>query len=152
MADKNNILITLSESDRTMFGKQDFDAQSKPQKVFSAIGAVESEVNNGGFLQYFLNSSKETTTYVAEALETIGEPNTAAICRQAIDVAFPSGLPEDPEEIGAAAESFSDEVEDKLNELDTKFYGYPHNLTDLLFAYVAMHPEEFGALPRPDDA
>jgi hypothetical protein len=28
-------------------------------KVFPAIWAVESEVNNGGFSQYFLNSSAE---------------------------------------------------------------------------------------------
>jgi uncharacterized protein DUF4375 len=51
--DKNAFLIQLSESDRTMFGKEDFATQSVPQKVFSAIWAVESEVNNGGFSQYF---------------------------------------------------------------------------------------------------
>jgi hypothetical protein len=47
--DKNGILIALSESDKTKFGKEDFSAQSVPQKVFSSIWAVESEVNNGGF-------------------------------------------------------------------------------------------------------
>jgi len=44
---KTGILIDLSESDKTRFRKGDFDAQSIPQKVFSAIWAVESEVNNG---------------------------------------------------------------------------------------------------------
>ena len=47
---------------------------------------------------------------------------------------------------------FSDETEDKLDALDKEFYRYPHNLTELLFAYVAKHPEEFGELPKPDDA
>jgi len=46
--DKNKILIELSESNRTEFGKEDFDKQSLPQKVFSAIWSVEAEVNNGG--------------------------------------------------------------------------------------------------------
>ena len=39
--DKNGILIVLSESDRTSFGR-DFSTQSVPQKVFSSICAVES--------------------------------------------------------------------------------------------------------------
>jgi hypothetical protein len=150
--DKNGILITLSESTQTDFGKKDFIAQSVPQKVFSAIWAVESEVNNGGFSQYFLNSSCETADFVVQALETIGAPLTADICRRAITLAFPAGLPSDSEEISSAASDFSSETETKLNELDNEFFQYPHNLTELLFAYVSMHPDEFGKLPKPDDA
>ena len=147
---KNEILIALSESDKTMFGKEDFDAQSVPQKVFSSIWAVESEVNNGGFSQFFLNL--ETAKFVVEALETIGAPKTAGICRRAIVTAFPDGLPSDPEEISSAASAFPDETEEKLDALDTEFFQYPHDLTKLLFAYVSNHPEEFGELPQPDDA
>ena len=77
--DKNNILIDLSESKKTKFGKEDFALQSLPQKVFSTIWSVESEVNNGGFSQYFLNSSAETASFVVEALETIGAPTAASI-------------------------------------------------------------------------
>ena len=77
--DMNRILIGLSESDRTKFGKEDFSAQSIPQKVFSSIWALEAEVNNGGFSQYFFNSSGETAEFVAEALDTIGASNTAAM-------------------------------------------------------------------------
>ncbi len=62
---KYEILIGLSESDRTAFGKQEFAVQSLPQMVFSSIWAVESEVNNGGFSQYFLNSSAETAPFIA---------------------------------------------------------------------------------------
>jgi hypothetical protein len=35
--------------------------------------------------------------------------------------------------------------------LDNEFFAYPHNLTDLLFAYVSKHPEEFGTPPTADD-
>jgi hypothetical protein len=55
---KNQILINLSESKQTGFGKQEFAEQSFPQKVFSAIWAVESEVNNGGFSQYLLTVAR----------------------------------------------------------------------------------------------
>lgn len=149
---KNSILIDLSESDKTKVGKQDFATQSTPQKVFSSIWALESEVNNGGFSQYFANDSCETAAFAAEALDTIGAPQTADICRRATAAAFPAGLPSTPESISKAAASFSDEVLGKLESLDGEFFEYPHNLTDLLFAYVSRHPEEFGDLPMPEDA
>jgi hypothetical protein len=37
MLDKNAFLISLSESDRTDFGRVDFAIQSQRQKVFSAV-------------------------------------------------------------------------------------------------------------------
>jgi hypothetical protein len=149
---KNGILISLSESKSAKFGKEDFALQSLPQKVFSAIWAVESEVNNGGFSQYFSNSSAESAPFVVEALETIGAPKTADICKRAIAAAFPAGLPRTPEIIRSVAAGFSDEILEKLEPLDQEFFAYPHSLTDLLFAYVSEHPDEFGKLARPDDA
>jgi len=151
MPSKNDILIGLSESDKTQFSKQDFATQSTPQQVFSSVWAVEAEVNNGGFSQYFLNDSCETAVFVAKALDTIGAPRTADICRRAIATAFPAGLPPTPEAISTAAADFSDEVLEQLGALDNEFFAYPHSLTDLLFAYVSKHPEEFGESPKADD-
>ena len=149
---KNQILIRLSESENAKFGKEDFIRQSLPQMVFSAIWDVEGEVNNGGFSQYFGNNSAETSQFVVEALRTIAAPDTAAICERAISAAFPGGLPKTTNGIRQLAAEFSDETLEQLDELDQEFFSYPHNLTDLLFNYVSMHPEEFGALPMPDDA
>jgi hypothetical protein len=149
--DKNNILINLSESEKIKFGKEDFHTQSVPQKVFSSIWAVESEVNNGGFSQYFQNStSAETAPFVVEALNTIGAPRTADICNRAMACAFPAGLPATPEAICSAAESLADDKLNELEVLDAEFMKYPHNLTELLFAYVSKHVEEFGPVPKPD--
>ncbi len=71
---KNKILIELAESETTAFGKKSFESQSVQQRVFSGIWAVESEVNNGGFFQYFQNSSAQTATFVVQALEIVGAP------------------------------------------------------------------------------
>ena len=59
---KNELLIVLSESKRTDFGRVEFANQADEQKTFSAIWELESEVNNGGFEQYFCYSSGETAT------------------------------------------------------------------------------------------
>jgi hypothetical protein len=124
-----------------------FESQSVPQRVFSSIWAVESEVNNGGFCQYFRNSSAQTAAFVVQALEIVGAPRTADICRRAIAVAFPAGLPETPEAISAVAAEFAVGA---LDGLDSDFMEYPHDLTELLFAYVSVHPEAFGTLPKKD--
>lgn len=144
--DKNQTLIMLSESGRTAFGKQEFAQQSIPQKVFSAIWAVESEVNNGGFSQYFQNGSNETACFVADALDLIDAPQTAEICRRAVVLAFPDGLPSSSDEISEVAATFAPDIESALSELDQEFYTYPHDLTELLYAYVSVHPHDFGPL------
>jgi len=148
---KNSALIDLSESERTKFGKEEFSLQSFPQKVFSAIWAAESEINNGGFAQYFQNDSCESAPFVVDAFEAIGAPRTADICRRAIAVAFPDGLPSSPNAVSSAAADFSEGTREQLEALDTEFFQYPHNLTDLLFTFVLKHPEEFGPLPEVDD-
>jgi hypothetical protein len=99
-----------------------------------------------------LNSSNESAHFVVKALEIIDAPKTADICGRAIAAAFPDGLPQSEDEINSTAEDFSDEVLARLEPLDQEFFSYPHDLTALLFAYVSKHPDEFGQLPKPDDA
>ena len=70
--DKNRYLLQLSESQQTDFGRVPFGVQSELQKAFSAIWELESQVNNGGFDQYFRNSDKEVIVYAPAALRTIG--------------------------------------------------------------------------------
>jgi hypothetical protein len=145
--DTNGALILLSESNQTDCDKKPFEQQSFPQKVFSAIWALEREVNNGGFWQYFVNSSAESAYFVIEALTTIDALAAADICRRAIDIAFPNGLPPTEENIRASAEERQDELRQKLDLLEQEFYQYPDNLTDLLYVFVAKHPDEFGEWP-----
>jgi len=148
--DKNNTLIRLSASENARFGKEPFADQSLPQKVFSTIWAVETEVNNGGFSQYFINGSSEGASFVVEALERIGARRAAEICRRAIAIAFPIGLPSSGTAISTAARGFPDSVLCSLRALDKEFWSYPDDLTGLLFDYVSKHPGDFGKLPTPN--
>jgi hypothetical protein len=120
--DKNSFLIDLSESTRTDFGRVAFDKQSPVQRVFSAIWALESEVNSGGFSSYFSGSEANTASFAPTALREIGAVKCAAIVERALQIGAPGDT----------------------SELDEQFMAYPDNLTELLFAYVASHPEAFG--------
>ena len=79
--DKNSFLINLSESIRTDFGRVEFEKQSPVQKVFSAIWALESEVNSGGFSHYLASSEAETAPFAPTApltIEIAGKAKTIA--------------------------------------------------------------------------
>ena len=148
--DKNGFLIDLSESKRTDFGRIAFDVQPEAQKVFAAIWELESQVNNGGFEQYFRNSESAMIAFAPVALRTIGAASCSAIVERAIGVVAP--LPPTQEGRDAAIDASGDVGHDRLDSLDLEFFAYPDDLTGLLFDYVSEHPDEFGPVPRSDPA
>src|ERR1700690_1401117 len=93
--DKNEFLIELSESTRTDFGRVDFSEQAEEQKVFSTVWALESEVNNGGFEQYFANDAGEAANFAPAALARIGANKCAAIVTRALRTVSSDPLPAD---------------------------------------------------------
>lgn len=142
--DKNSFLIELSESDRTNFGKVEFTEQPEEQKVFSAIWSLESEVNNGGFLQYFENDRGETVNFTPIALKRIGANKCARIVERAIRAVSSGAFPTTPELTEAVLGDLSDDAREELDALSAEFQDYPDDLTELLFAFVSKHPDVFG--------
>ncbi|HEV2495049.1 MAG TPA: DMP19 family protein [Terriglobia bacterium] len=142
--DKNRFLIELSESKRTDFGKVGFAGQSEEQKVFSAIWTLESEINNGGIKQYFENDGGETVGFAAAALKRIGANQCAGIVERAVSTICAGSVPSDAHGWEKLIAGMSDETGEILEGLDSEFYRYPDNLTELLFEFVRKHPEVFG--------
>src|SRR5215472_12379335 len=68
----NRRLIKLSESPTSRFWRLDYKDLSAPERVFLVIWELESEVNNGGFQQYFHNSSGALAPHAVDALKTLG--------------------------------------------------------------------------------
>src|SRR5260370_32821575 len=60
-------------------------ATTPEQRTLLAIRALKREVNNGGYHQFFVNSSREYALTVVPALETIGCDTTAALTQKALD-------------------------------------------------------------------
>jgi hypothetical protein len=146
--DEITAMSTLALSEKFSPLHVDFAQQSDPQKVFSTIWALEGEVNNGGFEQYFFNHSGETANYAPMALRTVGAMQCAAIVERALSTVSEEPLPLDTEQRREFMDALCDDVSETLDQLDQEFYTYPEELTKLLFAYVNTHPEVFG---RPED-
>jgi hypothetical protein len=146
--DKNSYLISLSESEKVEFGKVEFQNQSAEQRVFSAIWALESQVNNGGFFQYFSSWDGETANFAPVALRLIGANACAEIVERALKLVSEVALPDCHDERNDLINELGNEVEDKLNGIDSEFFAYPDNLTELLFDYVRSNPNVFGPIAQ----
>ncbi|NJM37531.1 MAG: DMP19 family protein, partial [Akkermansiaceae bacterium] len=54
------------------------------ESIVLTIEALEREVNNGGYLQFFENSSREHASSVVQALKSISCPQVAELTQRAI--------------------------------------------------------------------
>lgn len=144
--DKNTFLIELSESHRTHFGRVDFNEQPEEQQVFSAIWELESQVNNGGFAQYFSSVDGYTANFAPSALRRIGAAKCADIVARALSIVSSDTLPEDQASRERLIDVVDRSTQDALESLDQEFFTYPDNLTELLFEYVRSNPQAFGTI------
>ena len=101
------------------------------ESVNSLVAALEAEVNNGGFDQFFFNTAGNRTKETIEALELIGAQKTAEIVRRAA-LKFPGGFPAtDRHERQDQLEEVSPESE-AFEEDDAAFVRYDEDLAGLL--------------------
>ncbi|MBO0862886.1 MAG: DUF4375 domain-containing protein [Chloracidobacterium sp.] len=142
--DKNHFQIALCESNRTDYGRVDFDAQSDAQKVFSATWELESQVNNGGFNVYFYNSDSDIIEYAPAAPRAIGAFSCPDIVGGATADVAP--LPPIEDDRRNALAALNVVGLDRLNALDSEFFEYPDNLTETLFEFVYQHSDTFGPI------
>jgi hypothetical protein len=105
-------------------------------EIVRLIDALEGEVNDGGFDQFFYNSAGDETAEVIQALETIGAVKMADIVRRAAG-RFPGGMP--PKDRFERQDLLLDTVSpksDAFRDLDEEFYAYPENLSALRSQYT----------------
>jgi hypothetical protein len=101
-----------------------FAELSLSERFVLAVEAMEREVNNGGWDQFFFNTENQYDAYLNNALEAIGCPETAAVALDALDTY--NG--------GADADEFE--------ELDNRYYALTEPIAERLFRYVADHQGE----------
>lgn len=144
IADKNQFLIAINGwlCRKCNYG-EDIGKLSDAEKVFYLNTQLESEVNNGGFSQYFYNSSGDFANEVLYSLNAIGAEQTASIYRKALS-ALGGLLPKDRDEREELLDKILiDSVGELLNECDNDFFLYPDNLEELNYQYIINNKEQF---------
>ena len=152
LSDRNEMnkrLIKLADSPMSRFWRVEYDVLSTPERVFCTIWELESEVNNGGFHQYFFNSSGRLVPNVVAALHAIGASATVQIVQRAIEAVGQDVQWHDDRARRVYMNKLSSQATNTLSDLDQAFYKYPDDLTVLLYRYVSEHRAEIGVSRSP---
>jgi len=108
---------------------------SQPEIDILAVEAMEREVNNGGYHQFFVNSSKEYAAVLPASLERIGCPVAAAIATDAVAYLKISGAVTEAK-IAAALAQLGDKAIADLGRLDARYFQNKEPIADRLFSYI----------------
>ncbi|MSQ60093.1 MAG: DUF4375 domain-containing protein [Betaproteobacteria bacterium] len=112
---------------------------SREESFILAIEALEREVNNGGYSQFFANASNEFVPMIAPALEAIDCPKAAMITRDATS-ALGTGAALAPEIMANAANDPA--VRRRLAECDALYYSNDEAIAEQLFRWIEERPEK----------
>jgi hypothetical protein len=120
-----------------------FAALSEAEQTVYCLDALEREVNNGGFSQFFLNSSGDTALETVAALERLGAAHTAGLVRRAVSV-FPGARPSaDRDAREKQMDALPESASALWSELDRAFLEYRDNLAALERQYVTGRQADF---------
>ena len=113
------------------------------ERYVLAVEALEREVNNGGYNQFFFNSSNEHAGVVVEALRAIDCPKTAAITADAIAALGLSGELT-PSRLEAAVHPDNEEIGEALSACDDRYFANDEPIADRLFEWIKKNRGAIG--------
>jgi hypothetical protein len=131
----DSLVIALDEAVQNSPHKPLTDAEL----AVVAVEALEMQVNNGGYTQFFTNTSVDFAAVIVSSLKLIGCLQTADITQRAVNMLGDVDLT-DPDAIAAVVEAtFDDEQWDALSQ---EFFTYPDPIAERLWEYVEAHPDQ----------
>jgi hypothetical protein len=118
-----------------------FQGLSESEKRYFAVGVLDGDVYNGGFEQYFFNSSGAYFEYALLGLEEMGAVQSLALLKRAKLALFDDeNIPEDTgERREMILKRESDARLRLLEELDNQFWKDPDDLFTKSAAYAKMY-------------
>ena len=103
--------------------------------TFSAICALEREVNNGGYDQLFRNSTRRFVPVEVDSLAEIGATEAATLARRAISV-LSLGEPVIVDAIETVMSMESDDRDDALHACDAAYYAAGFDFAEDLIVFA----------------
>ena len=118
---------------------------NKSRQAIYIIWALEAEVNNGGYNQFYFSSSGKFYKHLPEALRLVGAANFADLTKRANDT-FEKENPKITQHQDGTLEGFSKSYDDNpLNKFDDEFYELykTENLQQIQVDFIRKHITEF---------
>jgi hypothetical protein len=126
--------LVFEEAIRQKGKRQEGQALTDEERIVLAVEALEREVNNDGYDQFFTNSSRHFAPTIVDALQRIGCNKTATITQKAIKALGISDLT--AEAIGSAMALADEQRLAKLNRCDEAYFKNAEPIAERLFAFV----------------
>lgn len=134
---KDSIVLAFEAALDQKADRLGLDALTDEERVVLAVEGLEREVNNGGYDQFFGNSSSQHAAVVVDALKRIGCPDVAALTQRAIDCLGISTLT--VEAIEDVIFEEDEEREQVLHDCDSEYYEKAGCLAEPLFEFIRQN-------------
>ena len=115
-----------------------FGELSARDQLLVTVWGLEADVNNGGFDQYYFNSSGDHAVHAPAALRSIGAPAMAAIVESANGLFGPGGPSTDRTVRQAQLFAITERDESAFENCDRDFLAYPEDLSALLATHFGL--------------
>jgi hypothetical protein len=122
--------------------KDNFSNLNEFEKTFIYLDVLEDSVSNGGFIQFFFNSSGQFVHEIFQAYLAIKAEHTVNILTKAIYLFPVMPVPKNLR-IRQQILMEKDANIDLWDDLDTQFYKYEDNIISLTLAYVRNNIAHF---------
>jgi len=145
--EKEEFVIEMAQyiAEKCEYGDK-MEILNEEQRVLYITQALEMEVNNGGFSQFFFNSDGIFANELVSSFEKIGAVKTTEICKKAVSI-FGDKIPTDRDEIQNVLvpddEKDEEKIENLLNECDDEFFEYEDDLLELSYQFIIKNKESF---------
>jgi len=122
-----------------------FDIMSPMEKALIGTWELINEVCNGGFMQYFHNSSRAHAKPMVGVLRSFGAPQAADVLASAIAIAGPGTRLGDEPSYLVALKAMSGDVRDRLSQLEDQLFDCADETHLQLYRYLSEHRDEIEA-------
>ena len=142
IAGKLNDLVSSQEYYVT---SANFDELNAVEQVLGGTWELVNEVYNGGFTQYFLNSSRDHARSMVAVLYSIDAHRATTILESAIALAGPGTPWGDADNYLTAFNFMPADVKENLRKLERDLYDELDNLHLQVFRFLSKHRDQIEA-------
>jgi hypothetical protein len=129
----DSLVVAIEQAIGQKAARQGNKTLTAEERTVLAIEALEREVNNGGYSQYFVNAH-ESAPIIVDSLMRINCPKTAEISTEAIHALNLPAL--DSAAINTAMISQSDTRDDILHQCDEAYHETFEDIGGQLFSFI----------------
>ena len=136
----DSLVLAFEEAIGQKADREGMQSLTDEERIVLAVEGLEREVNNGGYHQFFVNSSRQFAPVIVDALRRIGCKKTSTITERAIEALGTAELTEEAIESALARED--QQRLKKLKRCDDSYYKATEPIADRLFAFIKTKREK----------